>query len=56
MLHTRARVAIRYAVGMWITAIASAVRAVGFNLGTNASVGSPVSLAVFVLAGVGAVR
>ncbi len=54
--RVRARVAIRYAVGMWITVIATAVLAVGFNLGTIASVGSPVSLAVFMRAGIGAVR
>jgi amino acid transporter len=42
--------------GVWITAVATVVLVVGFDLGVIASVGSAVSLAVFALVSVAAVR
>ncbi|MGN6380129.1 MAG: APC family permease [Gaiellales bacterium] len=42
--------------GLWITAAAMVVLVIGFDLGVIASVGSAVSLAVFALVAVGAVR
>jgi amino acid transporter len=42
--------------GVWITAVATVVLVIGFDLGVIASVGSAVSLAVFALVSVAAVR
>jgi amino acid transporter len=42
--------------GLWITTVATVILVIAFDLGVIASVGSAVSMAVFALVGVGAIR
>jgi amino acid transporter len=42
--------------GLWITAAATVILVIAFDLGVIASVGSAISMAVFALVGVGAIR